>query len=94
MMNDEEQQKLTVMLVEMAGKIEILLGKQEELADNISKIKEADYNPDLGLYARLKQLDTRIQYIESWQNTNSRIMWLVGASVAGLLVKTVWSVLF
>ena len=27
MMNDEEQQKLTVMLVEMAGKIEILLGK-------------------------------------------------------------------
>tara|TARA_R110000744_G_scaffold69652_1_gene141243 strand:+ start:391 stop:675 length:285 start_codon:yes stop_codon:yes gene_type:complete len=94
MMNDEEQHKLTVMLVEMAGKIEILLGKQEELADNISKIKEAVYNPDLGLYARLKQLDTRIQYIESWQNTNSRIMWLVGASVAGLLVKTVWSVLF
>ena len=94
MMNDEEQQKLTVMLVEMAGKIEILLGKQEELADNISKIKEAVYNPDSGLYARLKQLDTRIQYIESWQNTNSRIMWLVGASVAGLLVKTVWSVLF
>ena len=94
MMNDEEQHKLTVMLVEMAGKIEILLGKQEELADNISKIKEAVYNPDSGLYARLKQLDTRIQYIESWQNTNSRIMWLVGASVAGLLVKTVWSVLF
>ena len=94
MMNDEEQHKLTVMLVEMAGKIEILLGKQEELADNISKIKEAVYNPDSGLYARLKELDIRIQHIESWQNTNSRIMWLVGGSVAGLLVKAVWTVLF
>ena len=46
MMNDEEQQKLTAMLVEMSSKIEILLDKQEELADNISKIKEAVYNPD------------------------------------------------
>ena len=35
MMNDEEQQKLTVMLIEMSGKIEILLDKQEELALNI-----------------------------------------------------------
>ena len=39
MMTDDEEKKLTVMLVEMSSKIEILLDKQEELADNISKIE-------------------------------------------------------
>ena len=93
-MTDEEQQKLTVMMVELSSKIQILLDKQDELADNINKIKEAVYNPDSGLYARLKELDTRIQQIELWKSTNTRIMWLVGGSGVGLLVKTAWAVLF
>ena len=93
-MTDEEQQKLTVMMVELSSKIQILLDKQDELAENINKIKEAVYNPDSGLYARLKELDTRIQQIELWKSMNTRIMWLVGGSVVGLLVKTAWAVLF
>jgi uncharacterized protein YigA (DUF484 family) len=93
-MTDEEQQKLTVMLVEMSTKLEILLDKQEELADNISKIKEAVYNPDSGLFARLKELDIRIIQLETWKAANSKVMWLVGGSVVGLLVKTIWTVLF
>ena len=93
-MTDEEQQKLTVMLVEMSGKLEVLLDKQEELADNIGKIKEAVYNPDSGLYARLRDLDMRIMQLETWKAVNTRVMWLVGGSVGGLLVKTAWSVLF
>jgi len=94
MMSDDDQQKLTVMMVELSGKIQILLDKQEELADNINKIKEAVYNPDSGLYARLKDLDARIQNIESWKATNARILWIVVGSVAALLVQTAWSVLF
>jgi len=94
MMTDDEQQKLTVMLVELSGKIQTMLDKQEELAENVSKIKEAVYNPDSGLYARLKELDIRIIQLETWKAANSKVMWLVGGSVAGLLVKTVWAVLF
>ena len=94
MMTDDEQQKLTVMLVELSGKIQTMLDKQEELAENVSKIKEAVYNPDSGLYARLKELDIRIIQLETWKAANSKVMWLVGGSVAGLLVKTVWTVLF
>ena len=93
-MSDDEQQKLTLMLVELSGKIQTVLDKQEELAENVSKIKEAVYNPDSGLYARLKELDIRIIQLESWKATNTRIMWLVGGAVVGLLVKTAWSVLF
>ncbi len=93
-MTDDEQKQLTVMIVEMSSKIEILLDKQDELADNISKIKEAVYNPDSGLYARLRDLDTRIIQIESWKAVNNRIMWLVGGSVVGLLVQTAWRTVF
>ena len=93
-MTVDEQQKLTVMLVELSGKIQTVLDKQEELAENVNKIKEAVYNPDSGLYARLKELDIRIIQLETWKAANSKVMWLVGGSVAGLLVKTAWSVLF
>ena len=94
MMTDDEQQKLTVMLVELSSKIQTMLDKQEELAENVSKIKEAVYNPDSGLYARLKEVDIRIIQLETWKAANSKVMWLVGGSVAGLLVKTIWTVLF
>jgi hypothetical protein len=93
-MTDEDQQKLTVMMVELSSKVQILLDKQDELAENINKIKEAVYNPDSGLYARLKELDIRIQHIEGWKLTNTRLMWIVGGSVLGLLVQTAWSGLF
>ena len=93
-MTEDEQQKLTVMMVELSSKVQILLDKQDELAENINKIKEAVYNPDSGLYAHLKELDIRIQHIESWKSTNTRLMWLVGGSVVGLLVRTAWSALF
>jgi len=94
MMSEDDQQKLTVMMIELSGKVQILLDKQDELADNINKIKEAVYNPDSGLYARLKDLDARIQNIESWKATNARILWIVGGSVVGLLLQTAWSALF
>jgi hypothetical protein len=93
-MTDEEQQKLTVMMIALSGKVETLLDKHEELAININKIKEAVYNPDSGLYARLRDLDTRILQIESWKTANSRVMWLVGGSVVALLIQTMWGIVF
>ena len=93
-MTDMEQQKLIVMMVEISSKVQTLLDKQDELADNISKIKEAVYNPDSGLYARLTQLDIRIQQIEAWKNTSARVTWLVGTAVTGLLMNTAWNALF
>jgi len=93
-MTEDEQQKLTVMMVELSSKVQILLDKQDELAENINKIKEAVYNPDSGLYARLRELDMRIQTIESWKATNIRIMWIVGTALAGLWVHAGWGAIF
>ena len=73
-----------VALTEMSGKfdqimdkIETVKEKQDEMADDIAKIKEAVYNPDQGLYARLREL-------ESWKDTSSRLIWMIITTVVGL----------
>ena len=50
---------------------------------NITKIKEAVYNPDSGLYARLREL-------ESWKETSTRIIWMVVTAVVTLSVATIY----
>ena len=66
----ENESQIILALQDLATRIETLIDKQEELAENINKIKEAVYNPDEGLYARLNRLDARILGLESWKNNN------------------------
>lgn len=94
-MSDEEQnQQLTVMMTEIATKMQVLLDKQDELAENINKIKEAVYNPDKGLYARLSKLDARLDLLESWKNNNTKILWIVVTVGLGLVLSTIWQTVF
>ena len=72
-----------VVFAEMSGKFDQMMGKQDEMADDIAKIKEAVYNPDSGLYARLRELET-------WKETSSRLIWLIITSVTALIVATVY----
>ena len=94
-MSDEEQsQQLTVMMTEIATKMQVLLDKQDELAENINKIKEAVYNPDKGLYARLSKLDARLDALENWKNNNSKILWFIITVGVGLVLSTIWQTVF
>ena len=68
----DEEGKLALMMAELSAKMQMILDKQEELAENVSKIKEAVYNPDNGLYARLTKLDARLDSLEAWKNNNSK----------------------
>ena len=72
---------------QMMDKIETVKEKQEEMADDITKIKEAVYNPDSGLYARLRELET-------WKETSSRLIWLIITSVTALICATVYKAFF
>ena len=95
-MSDDEQysQQLTVMMTEIATKMQVLLDKQDELAENINKIKEAVYNPDKGLYARLSKLDARLDALESWKNNNTKILWIIVTVGVGLVLSTIWQTVF
>jgi hypothetical protein len=58
--------------------MEVMSDKQEEMSEDIAKIKEAVYNPDQGLYARLREL-------ESYKQTSSRMIWTLFTTVIGLV---------
>ena len=58
--------------------MEVMSDKQEEMSADIAKIKEAVYNPDQGLYARLRELET-------WKQTSSRMIWTLFTTVIGLI---------
>ena len=80
-------------LIELNAKLERLLSgidtlgiNQERMGEDISKIKEAVYNPDEGLYARLRAL-------EQWKENTSKIQWIVSSSVVILMVKMFWDVM-
>lgn len=71
-------------LIEIKGQIQHIVDgidtikeKQILLAEDISRIKEAVYHPDVGLYARLRELDTRLKTMESFRTNTTRFMWIV-----------------
>jgi len=83
----------TETLIELNAKLERLLSgidslgaNQERMCEDISKIKEAVYIPDSGLYARLRSL-------EEWKANTSRVQWLIGSGVLMLMGKMFWDVM-
>ena len=58
--------------------IDVMSGKQEQMSEDIGKIKEAVYNPDQGLYARIRELET-------WKRTSSRMIWTLFTTMVGLI---------
>ena len=80
-------------LIDLNAKMErLMLGidsvkeKQDEMAEDIGKIKEAVYNPDEGLYARLREL-------EAWKKNSSRLIWIIITASIGLTTASFWSLL-
>jgi peptidoglycan hydrolase CwlO-like protein len=70
----------------MMSSIENLKEKQDDVAKDITKIKEAVYHPDEGLYARIKILET-------WKETQSKVSWIAITAIVGLAVKQLWDLL-
>ena len=76
--------ELNSKLQRMVDVIEVVKDRQEMMADDIAKIKNAVYNPDEGIYARLREL-------EGWKQTTSKIMWLFATSLIGLVTAALLS---
>ncbi len=77
---------LRVLMIELDKKVDrvgttvdYLKAKQDELNDDISKIKD----PENGIFPRVKSL-------EEWRNTQSKISWIAGTGIIGLAVKQIW----
>lgn len=70
----------------MMSSIENLKEKQDDVAKDITKIKEAVYHPDEGLYARIKILET-------WKENQSKVSWIAITAIVGLAIKQLWDLL-
>ena len=83
----------TSVLIQLNGKIETMMhginsvkDKQDEMADDIIKIKEAVYNPDEGLYARLREL-------EAWKKSSAKLIWIIITAMVGLSTASFWNMI-
>jgi len=84
-------QQHTEALIEMNGKlermmdgIEIVKEKQMEMGEDIVKIKEAVYNPDQGIYARIREL-------EAFKKQTAKLIWIIVTTLIGLGMHQVLS---
>jgi len=92
-MNTEDLQSLKITLVEINNDLKSMVQKQEDLHSDIRDVKSAIYNPDSGLYTRIRDCDERIKDLESWQTNVTRILWTIATAVTGLMVTTIYKLM-
>ena len=78
--------ELTRKLDKLCLAVEAVKDRQDEMMENVGKIKEAVYNPDEGLYARIRAL-------ESSKDSSSRVIWTLFTAVIGLASAVVIKIL-
>ena len=85
-MTNSDITHMTQAIMELKGQIERMSERQEEMVEDVKKIKEAVYNPDEGLYARLRAL-------EQWKENQAKVQWAVITTVIGLVAATVYKMI-
>ncbi len=83
MTTNQHMSELKEVILELKNDIQRMVEKQAEIQEDVKKIKEAVYNPDSGLYARLKLL-------EQWKASTSKIQSAIGMTVVGLAITTIY----
>lgn len=85
-MSENEMNEIQKALMELTVNIKHMDTKQDQMIDDIKSIKEAIYNPETGLYARVRDL-------EQWQQNMSKVIWSVGLGFIGLVSKAIMELL-
>tara|TARA_R110002020_G_scaffold73742_2_gene189144 strand:- start:9 stop:308 length:300 start_codon:yes stop_codon:yes gene_type:complete len=70
--------RITSLEEKLLSGLDIIHQNQALMSADVSKIKEAVYNPDVGLYARLR-------VVESDKKSNAKILWLILSMMVGSL---------
>jgi len=68
--NNELQTRVEFLEEKLLSGIEAVREHQVMMCDDISKIKEAVYNPDTGLYARLRAVEDQVK-------NYSKFLWMI-----------------
>ena len=85
-MSEREMDEIKQALMELTVNIRHMDAKQDQMIDDLKSIKEAIYNPETGLYARVRDL-------EQWQQGMSKVIWSVGLGFIALVSKAIMDLL-
>ena len=72
-------------LERLLSSVEMMAQSQANMSEDITKIKEAVYNPDEGLYARIRAL-------ELWKESTSKVQWIIISAMVMLVAKQFWEI--
>ena len=86
-MPEEPLLQLGIKIDRLCQGVETVKERQEMVASDVSKIKEAVYNPDSGLYARLRAL-------EQWKESQAKVQWVTLTTILGLTIATIYKAIF
>jgi len=85
-MSNDQLQQIRDAVLRMEHSLGRLEDKQNETLEDVKKIKDAIYNPEDGLYARVKDL-------EQWQANVSKVLWSGALSILALVTKTFYDLM-
>ena len=79
----EALRDLDVKVQRIVDSIDVIKEKQEDMSEHVSQIHGALYDPDKGLYARIRDL-------EVLKSTSTKLMWMVVSSLVALTAAAYW----
>jgi predicted nucleic acid-binding Zn-ribbon protein len=79
--------KLDSKLDRVTDSIETIKDSQVDMNQKIGNIEKAIYNPDEGLYARIKEQDAEIQDLIQFKSSVTKFLWIVTSAIMGILIK-------
>ena len=93
-MQPETEQELSKAILRLESSInrlkdgiDIVKDDIAAMSEDISKIKEAVYNPDQGIYARIRAL-------EAWKSNSVKATWIMFTAMAGIATVAIWNTIF
>jgi len=88
------QEQFEVTVAKLEGKIdritdsvEAIKETQLEMNDKMSDIRRAIYNPDEGLYARVRYQEAEIEDLKDFKSNITKFLWVVTSAITGILIK-------
>ena len=88
------QEQFEVTVAKLEGKIdritdsvEAIKETQLEMNEKMSDIRRAIYNPDEGLYARVRYQEAEIEDLKDFKSSITKFLWVVTSAITGILIK-------
>lgn len=89
-----QQEQFEVTVTKLDGKIDRLTDTiesikfaQTDMYEKVTNIEKAIYNPDEGLYARLKEQESDLEDLKEFKANITKFLWIITSGMTGILIK-------